>query len=74
MGAIEPAGNLARGKLLRLEDREAKNEEGFLGMPTIVGPVDANQEYALERIIDMVRLCMKAGKMSLHGRTSSGWL
>src|SRR6516164_3391969 len=42
LGAIEPARNLAGGKLLRLENRETEGEEGFLRMPTIVGTVDSN--------------------------------
>jgi hypothetical protein len=55
LGAIEPSRNLARGELLRFEDRETKNEKGFLRIPTIVGPVDSNQENAFERIADTVR-------------------
>ena len=50
LGAIEPARNLAGGKLLRLEDRETEGEEGFLGMPTVVGAVDSNQEYTLANL------------------------
>jgi hypothetical protein len=43
-------------------------------MPMIIDAVDANQEYALESIGDMVRFCMKTGEMPLHGLTSSGCL
>jgi hypothetical protein len=42
-------------------------------MPTIIGTVDSNQEYALERIVDAVRFRMKAREMPLHDLTSSGW-
>ena len=56
LGAVESSGNLAGGEVLGLEDREAEDEERFLRMPAIVGPIHANQEHAFQEVVRCVML------------------
>src|SRR5215813_13149895 len=69
--AVQAPGNRISGKRLRFKDRELQGVERLLGMPTILGTLDADEVDAIgngdPRFLP--RLC-QTSKPTLHATTS----
>src|SRR6185437_14265587 len=50
VGAIDPPGKDAAGELLRFEHGELSSVEGFLWMPAVLRPVDADQINSIRNL------------------------
>src|SRR5882762_7569566 len=69
-GAIESSCEWAALMFSRFNDSEPQNVKRPLRMPTIVGPIDANQEYPFQGAITCALFFMQTRDMAFHGATS----
>ena len=52
------------------EDSESQNVERSLRMPAVEGPIDADQENALQDVLGIVAFAMQTWDMAFHELTS----
>src|ERR1035437_4207015 len=57
-----------------LEDSEPQNVERSLRMPAVEGPIDTDQENALQDLFGVVAFAVQAWNVTLHERTSCCWM
>jgi hypothetical protein len=58
-------------KLTWFKDRKAKEEEGLLRVPAVIGSIDPHEEDSFERIVRAPCLIIEARDMPLHDFTAS---
>jgi hypothetical protein len=70
-GAIKPARDRMSLVLLWFEDSEPDDEKCPLRMLAVIGPVDADQEYALQHVFSAAFFMTKTWDVTFHFVASS---
>src|SRR6185437_14329830 len=68
-GAVDPPGKDAAGELLGFEHGELNGVEGFLCVPAVLRPVDADQINSIRDLGGLGSL-VQAGEAAFHATTS----
>jgi hypothetical protein len=69
-GAVETSSERTILMFTWFKDYEPQNVKRSLRMPAVEGPIDTNQENALQGVISCVMFAVQTGEMAFHGATS----